>query len=165
VSRDEHLTSRLVTYDKIPSDVSRELSYISPVSDRTGSIVRMSAIEIEELDPRPPREFIIGAISLDIDKDRDLIPYETTIRGVDYVLHNLKPEAYERIETTLIESVKRALAKGCQYICVNELGYPWCSPRTAGFAVRSNTLKKEMLRLSKEHKSYIIAGTFHCTKT
>jgi|GEM_PF-6042614 len=153
-----------VTGDKIPSEFARELKFIGPMSRRTDYVVRTAPVVLEEMGD-PPRYFKIGTVSLDVAADRDLEPFQKRVRGVDYLLHHLKPEAFNKLETLLLDNVRTAAQQGCQFICANELGYPWCSPLRKGYSQKSNAIQNELLQLSREYGCYIVGGTFHCSKT
>jgi len=137
------------------------------IAARTEKIVQANSKTLEK-SREDTDELVIASISLDIDETTDLDRYDEPVHGTDYILRNLKPGVFDRVVATVPTYIEAAREQGAQFVCINELGFPTCSPETDGFHLfqqRSNEFLERLVELSEKHGLYIIGGTYHCTKT
>lgn len=155
-----------VARDKLPREMVKEFMLFHRMARRSDAITDTIPILLQEPDQRV-KEIRIAAISLDIEKERDLEAYpRNDVFGVDYLLHCLKPKAYARLSRSLFRNIHAAVEEhGAHFVCAGELCYPWCSPAHPDFDSKHKAFQQKVLRLARRHQAYIVAGTHHCTET
>jgi len=161
---EDYRLAQKITDDKIPKAIEKELALFGRIAKRCENLVSKKSIILQEPE-LSYNELRIATISLDIRKDRDLEPYPKLLKGVNYELHNLIPSAYDRISKTLLDNIEEAAKRNAHFICANELAYPWCNPNHRAYTARRVGLRKKLKNIANEKDTYILAGTYHCTKT
>lgn len=164
MSDNEQQISQRVTEDKIGPVFSNELKFIGNVSTRCKYIRDTETVLLEEMNSKLPNNYKIGNISLDLKVD-DFEPVPRHSLGTEYILHTLTRSSFNRVANSLIKNVRKAVTEGCQFICVNELGYPACACGTSKEIQKADEIRSELLKLAKDEHCYIIAGTHHCVRT
>lgn len=110
-----------------------------------------------------PDKFIIASISHTLRKS-DLIKWPKTSRHIQYTLYHQSSQVIKRIESEMYHSIRQACEFGAQYICANELSFPYWKDHPDHINLRRR-LHRNLLNCSRKNDVYIFPGSYHCKDT
>jgi hypothetical protein len=132
---------------------------------RATTIVKSKPVILADLQPSC-EEIVIASVSLTISED-DLDRTEQAVYpGTEFVLRPLKDQPARRLKDALLKNAEAT----CKYdhanlVCANELAYPWPRDSYPDASRRQLNLENSLSELCRTYRSYIVAGTYHCTTT